>query len=129
MADANYTNDTDKKIDGMTLKELSENEYLKVKSLINGAHIQPLAKEVKAHKPRDGDQPGPLEGVLTCFLSLVLRSRTENEIMRTFAKSAGFLLKDQTPKILIQQNKDVDQFFRQMLDIKEWWITGGRTKG
>ena len=129
LADANYNNDGDKKVEGMTLKELSENEYLKVKSIINGAHIQPLAKEIRAHKARDGDIPGPMNGVLTCSLSLILRSRTEKEIMRTFAKSAGFLVKHQVPKILIQQKKDVDQYFRTMSDIKEWWIKVDVLKG
>ena len=66
LADANYNNGGGKKVRGMTLKELSENQYLKVKSLINGAHIQPLAKEVRANKARDGDVPGPMDGVLTC---------------------------------------------------------------
>ena len=70
-----------------------------------------------------------MDGVLTCSLSLILRSRTETEIMRTFAKRAGFSVKDQVPKILIQQKKDVDQFFRTMSDIKEWWIKVGVLKG
>ena len=34
LADTNYSTDIDKKIDGMTLKDLSENEYLKIKSLL-----------------------------------------------------------------------------------------------
>ena len=103
MADANYNNDGDKKVEGMTLKELSENEYLKVRSIIDGAHITPLAKEVRAHKAREGEVPGPMEGRLTCSLSLQLRSRAEKELMRTFPKNAGFSVKDQVPKIIIQQ--------------------------
>ena len=129
LADTHYSTDSDKKTDGMTLKDLRENEYLKIKSLINGAHIQPLAREVKAHKPRDGDVAGPLDGILTCSLSLVLRSRTEKELMRTFAKKAGFTVKDQTPKLLIQQKKDVDLYFRTMPDSKEWWIKVDVIKG
>ena len=42
--------------------------------------------------------------------------------MRTFAKKAGSTVKDQIPKIFIQQKKDVAQFFRNMEEIKEWWI-------
>ena len=61
-----------------------------------------------------------MDGVLTCSLSLILRSRTEKEIMRTFAKNTGFSVKDQVPKILIQKKKDVDRYFRTMSDIKEW---------
>ena len=115
LADTNYNTDSMKKTDGMTLKELSENEYLKLKSLINGAHIQPLAREVKAHKPRVGDEAGPLDGILTCSLSLVLRSKTEKELMRKFAKKAGSV-KDKTPKLLIQQKKDVNLYFCEMPD-------------
>ena len=62
LADANYNNDCDMKVKEMTLKELSENEYLTVKSIIDGAHITPLAKKVRAHKHREGEAPGPLEG-------------------------------------------------------------------
>ena len=102
---------------------------MKVKSLINGGHIQPLAKEFRAQKARDGEVPGPMEGMLTCSLSLILRSKAEKEIMRTFAKNAGFSVKDQVPKILIQQKKDVDQYFRTMSDIKEWWIKVDVLKG
>ena len=126
-ADANYNNDCDMKVKEMMLKELSENEYLKVKSIIDGVHITPLSKEVRAHKHREGEAPGHLEGKLTCSLSLQLRSRAEMELMRTFAKNAGFSVKDQVPKILIQQTKD--QFFRIMPDIKEWWIKVDVLKG
>ena len=55
LADTSYDTDSTRKSEGMTLKELSENEYLKIKRMIDGAHIQPLAREVKAHKPRTGD--------------------------------------------------------------------------
>ena len=46
--------------------------------------------------------------------------------MRTFAKNAGFSVKDQVPMILIQQKKDVDQYFRTMV---EWWIKVDILKG
>ena len=72
---------------------------------------------------------GPLDGTLTCSLSLVLRSRTEKELMRTFAKKAGFSVKDQTPKLLIQQKKDVDLYFRTMPDSEEWWVKVDIIKG
>ena len=70
-----------------------------------------------------------MEGRLTWSLSLILRSRAEKELMRTFAKNAGFSVKDEVPKILIQQKKDVDQYFRTMSDIKEWWIKVDVLKG
>ena len=38
-------------------------------------------------------------------------------------------MKDQTPKILIQQKKDVDQYFRTMPDSKKWWIKVDVIKG
>ena len=102
---------------------------MKMKSLIDGAHIQPLARRVKAHKPRVGDAAGPLDGILTCSLSLVLRSKTEKELMRKFAKKAGFSVKDQTPKLLIQQKKDVDLYFREMPDSDKWWVKVDILKG
>ena len=130
LADTSYDTDSTRKSEGMTLKELSENEYLKIKSMIDGAHIQPLAREVKAHKPRTGDVAGdPHEGILTCSLSLVLRSKTEKELMRKFAKKAVFSVKDQTPKLLISQKKDVDQYFRDLPDADKWWIKVDIFKG
>ena len=50
-------------------------------------------------------------------------------MLSVLAKSAGFTVKDQTPKILIQQKKDVDQYFRTMSDIKKWWIKVDVIKG
>ena len=130
LADTSYDTDSKRKCEGMTLKELSENEYRKIKSMIDGAHIQPLAREVKAHKPRTGDVAGgPHDGILTCSLSLVLRSKTEKELMRKFAKKAGFSVKDQTPKLLISQKKDVDQYFREMPDSDKWWVKVDILKG
>ena len=61
----------------MTIKELSDNVYLKVKGIIEGAYITPLAREVTPHKSREGEAPGPLEGKLMCSMSLQLRGRAE----------------------------------------------------
>ena len=44
-------------------------------------------------------------------------------------KNAVFSTKDQVPKIPIQQKKDVDQYFRKMSDITEWWIKVDVLKG
>ena len=129
LADTSYNTDSTRKSEGMTLKELSENEYMKIKSMIDGAHIQPLAREVKVHKPRAGDVGGPHDGILTCSLSLVLRSKTEKELMRKFAKKADFSVKDQTPKLLISQKKDVDSYFRDMPDSDKWWVKVDILKG
>ena len=38
-------------------------------------------------------------------------------------------MKDQTPKLLIQQKKDVDLYFRVMPDSKEWWVKVDIIKG
>ena len=38
-------------------------------------------------------------------------------------------MKDQTPKLLIQQKKDVDLCFRTIPDCKEWWIKVDVIKG
>ena len=38
-------------------------------------------------------------------------------------------MKDQTPKLLIQQKKDVDLYFRTMPDCKNWWIKVDGIKG
>ena len=38
-------------------------------------------------------------------------------------------MKDQTPKLLIQQKKDVDLYFRTMPDCKDWWIKVDVIKG
>ena len=98
----------------MINKELSKNVYLKVKGIIEGAYITPLAREVKVHKRREGEVAGPLEGRLTCSLSIQLRGKAEKELMRTFAKKAGFTVKDNIPKLLIPQKKDVGKYFREM---------------
>ena len=90
----------------MTLKKLSDNEYSKVNGIMDGAYITPLASEVKPHKSREGEVPGPLEGKPTCSLSFQQRTKAERELMRNFEKKAGFTV------------KDVDQFFRSMKDIK-----------
>ena len=39
------------------------------------------------------------------------------------------MVKDQVPKVFIQQKKDVDLFFRSMSDFKEWWIKVDMVKG
>ena len=130
LADTSYDTDSTRKSESMTLKELSENEYMKIKRMIDGADITPLAREVKAHKPRPGDVAGAAhEGILTCSLSLILKSKTEKELMRSFAKKAAFSVKDQTPKLLIAQKRDVDQYFRDLPDTDQWWIKVDIIKG
>ena len=50
MADTNYNTDCDEMtLKEMMLKGLSNNEYLKVKGIIDGAYITPLAKEKSDH--------------------------------------------------------------------------------
>ena len=58
-----------------------------------------------------------------------MRSKAGKELMRTFAKKAGFTVNDQVAKIFMQQKKDVDLFFCSMPDIKEWWIKVDVVKG
>ena len=56
LADTNNSKtDCDMQLKDMTLKELSYNKYLKVKGIIDGVYITPLAREVKPHKSRDGE--------------------------------------------------------------------------
>ena len=129
LADTSYDTDSSKKFESLTLKEVSENEYWKIKRMIDGADIIPLAREVKAHKPRNGEVAEAEQGILTCSLSLILKSKTEKELMRNFAKKAAFSVKDQTPKLLIAQKKDVDQYFRDLPDIDNWWIKVDIIKG
>ena len=129
LADTSYDTDSSKKIESLTLKEVSENEYLKIKRMIDGADITPLAREVKVHKPRTGEVAEAEQGILTCSLSLILKSKTEKELMRNFAKKAAFSVKDQTPKLLIAQKKDVDQYFRDLPDTDNWWIKVDIIKG
>ena len=129
LADTSYDTDSSKKIESLTLKEVSENEYMKIKRMIDGADITPLAREVKVHKPRTGEVAGAEQGILTCSLSLILKSKTEKELMRNFAKKAAFSVKDQTPKLLIAQKKDVDQYFRDLPDTDNWWIKVDIIKG
>ena len=129
LADTSYDTDSSKKIESLTLKEVSENEYMKIKRMIDGADITPLAREVKVHKPRTGEVAEAEQGILTCSLSLILKSKTEKELMRNFAKKAAFSVKDQTPKLLIAQKKDVDQYFRDLPDNDNWWIKVDIIKG
>ena len=129
LADTSYDTDSSKKIESLTLKEVSENEYMKIKRMIDGADITPLAREVKVHKPRTGEVAEAEQGILTCSLSLILKSKTEKELMRNFAKKAAFSVKDQTPKLLIAQKKDVDQYFRDLPDTDNWWIKVDIIKG
>ena len=63
-----------------------------------------------------------MEGKLTCSLSIQLTGKAENELMRTFAKKAGFTVKDNIPKLLIPQKKHVDKYFCEMEDIGLYWI-------
>ena len=110
------------KVSDMTVKELNANKYLKVMGIIEGAFITPLAREVKVRKRREGDAEGPLNGKLTCPISLKLRGKFEKGTMKELAKRAGFSVKDTVLRLFINQNNDVDTYFRQMSDIKEYRI-------
>ena len=50
-------------------------------------------------------------------------------LMRKFAKKADFSVKDQTPKLWIQQKKDVDSYFGDMPDSDKWWVKVDILKG
>ena len=50
-------------------------------------------------------------------------------MMRTFAKKAGFTVKDTVSEHFIPQKKDVDKYFRDMKDINLYWIKVDNVKG
>ena len=76
LAGVNYKAECDMQVKDMRVKELSDNVYLKVKGIIEGAYIIPLAREVKVNRSREGEAAGPLDVKLTnAHLSLQLRGR------------------------------------------------------
>ena len=70
----------------MKVKDLIAKKYLKVVGITEGGFINPLAREVRQERKRDGENVEQPDGKLTCPISMQLRGKAEKETMRDLAK-------------------------------------------